>query len=97
LRGGDYIFRLFPFQNSERLKGNGRSVYQNEVEAIAGELLTYIGWVGYYYPSCMFVAESGKLWRLTPNHEILCFKDMFDLVACDFYEDWNTVAMRQTV
>ena len=39
-----------------------------ELTAMAQEAFSYVGDIGYYYPSDIFVGESGKIYKLNSNH-----------------------------
>lgn len=111
-RGPDFEFYLMPgnapelFYIDDRLDPTDDLNYDldlirdmQELEQAAGEIPVFIGRIGYYYPSLLYVAGSGRLWVITESRFIKPFDNMIDLVTYHFShpEIWSSVRMCQHI
>ncbi len=90
---GDFVFHII----SEDYGCSYNELKKLEQEA--GEHPIYIGEIGYYYPSWIFLSCDGRLWEITDyGGPIQSYDDMISLIKYTGsfnYDYWNSVKMRQ--
>ena len=86
--GCDVSFDLIPnIESDEDLADMLKNDYFREdflnFDEIMSEPVSYVGEIGYYYPSNIFIGESGKIYKINSNH-IETFETFSSI--CEFLE-----------
>lgn len=102
----DFIFDLFPYPPSYKREVRDYmfddpkyEVYSTDYEAAldaAHEKIILVGEIGYYYPACVWIGESGKLYATHEyDEQVLIFQSVPELISHELLSrDMTSVAFK---
>lgn len=105
-RAADFTFELFPYPPSYQREVRDYmfddpkyEVYSTDYQAVldlAHEKVILVGEIGYYYPACVWIGESAKLYATHDyDEQVLVFQSLPELISHELLShDMTSVALK---